>query len=279
MKEDNGQKKRYNKKKVGIVSLIAVLLIAISGVFYVNSSKSVKISEDEYSRDNLLASTSVSEIIYKSSEEINKGPNKTYGKVAYLTIDDGASEYTEKYLKILDENNVKATFFMVNGNMKLYPDAVRDVVNSGNVVGLHSVSHDIKQLYKTNMAAKEEFDICAKTFKEITGKETKLIRLPFGSKPFTPQASYQNLVDGGYKIWDWTLDTEDWRSTPSKIMSNLEKYAVGDKIIVLIHERSQTYSTLDKLIKYLKGQGYELLPISQTQVEENYWNGKLGSQN
>lgn len=278
MKEDNNEDKKPNNKKMGIISLVLVLLCAI-GIFYFNSSKSSNISEDEYKRDNLLASTSISDIIYDSSKEISKGPYKTYGKVAYLTIDDGPSEYTEKYLKVLDDNNVKATFFMVNGNMKAYPDAVKHIVDSGNTAGLHSVTHDVRQLYKTNIAAKDEFDICAQTFKEITGKETKVIRLPFGSKPYTPQKSYENLVGAGYKLWDWTLDTEDWRSTPQGIMNNLRKYAVGDDIVVLVHEKSQTYAVLDDLIKYLKEEGYQLLPITQTQQEQNYWNGKLGSGN
>ena len=32
------------------------------------------------------------------------------------------------------------------------------------------------------------------------------------------------------------------------------------------------------IIKYLKSQGYEIVPITQTQEEQNYWNKKLGSQ-
>ena len=62
-------------------------------------------------------------------------------------------------------------------------------------------------------------------------------------------------------------------------MANLKKYAVGDDITVLIHERKQTVAVLDDIIKYLKSQGYEILPIAQNQQEQNYWNGKLGSQN
>lgn len=263
------------KKKLVIITLIIATLVALVGCS--NSNK--KLSENEYKRNATLASTTISDIIYDSSKEINKGPTKTYGKVAHITIDDGPSEYTDKMVEILKNNNVNATFFMVNGNMEAFPEQVKNAVKAGNTVGFHSVSHDIHKLYKTSTSAKEEFDVCAKTFTKITGETSKVIRLPFGSKPFTPQSSYDNLVASGYKLWDWTLDTEDWKSTSPQIMANLKKYAVGDDITVLIHERKQTVAVLDDIIKYLKSQGYEILPIAQNQQEQNYWNGKLGSQN
>ena len=45
--------------------------------------------------------------------------NITYDKVAYITIDDGPSKFTNQILDILDKNDVKATFFMINRNIKI----------------------------------------------------------------------------------------------------------------------------------------------------------------
>ena len=73
-------------------------------------------------------------MIYNSSQEINKGPTKTYGKIAYLTIDDGPSQYTDEMVKILKDNNVKATFFMIDGNMKSYPNQVKNALEAGNSI-------------------------------------------------------------------------------------------------------------------------------------------------
>ncbi len=258
------------RKRLATIALIAISLFGLTGC---SNNKNM-----DYKENARLASTTLSDVILGSSKEINKGPTKTYGKVAYLTIDDGPSAYTDRMVKILQDNNVKATFFMVEGNMKAYPQQVRNALKAGNTIGFHSVSHDIHKLYKTSTSAKEEFDICSKTFTEITGQTSKVIRLPFGSKPYTTQASYDNIVNAGYKLWDWTLDTEDWKSTSPQIMSALKRYATGDHITVLIHERTQTVAVLDDIIKYLKSQGYEILPITQTQQEQNYWNGKLGSE-
>ncbi len=117
-----------------------------------------------------------------------------------------------------------------------------------------------------------------KTFEKITGETSNLIRLPFGSKPYTSQASYDNIVNAGYKLWDWTLDSEDWKSTSPQIVQSIKQNAKGNEIVILIHERKQTVAVLDQIIKYLKSQGYEIVPITQTQEEQNYWNEKLGSQ-
>lgn len=209
----------------------------------------------------------------------NSTPQRKYDKVAYITIDDGPSEYTDKMVQILKDNGVNATFFMVNGNMKAYPNQVKNALKNGNSIGFHSVSHDIHKLYKTINTPKEEFDTCAQTYKSITGQESKLIRIPFGSKPYTPQKSMDILADSGYKTWDWTLDSEDWKSTSEQLLANIKKYTGGSEIVLLIHERKQTVAVLDDIIKYLKSEGYEILPIQQDQQEENYWNGKLGTQN
>lgn len=260
------------KNKLTVIILVALSLFSLTGC----SNK--KTSEDENNINATLASTTLSDMIYNSSQEINKGPTKTYGKIVYLTIDDGPSQYTDEMVKILKDNNVKATFFMIDGNMKSYPNQVKNALEAGNSIGFHSVSHDIHKLYKTPMSAKKEFDTCQKTFEKITGETSNLIRLPFGSKPYTSQASYDNIVNAGYKIWDWTLDTEDWKSTSPQIVQSIKQNAKGNEIVILIHERKQTVAVLDQIIKYLKSQGYEIVPITQTQEEQNYWNEKLGSQ-
>ena len=168
---------------------------------------------------------------------------------------------------------------MINGNMQAYPEQVKNIVENGNTAGFHSVSHDIHKLYVSKTSAKEEFDTNQATFKKITGQTSKVIRLPFGSKPYTPRASYNALVDSGYKLWDWTLDTEDWRSTSSQIMENVKKYSSGsDNVVLLMHERKQTVAILDEMIKYLKSEGFEILPIKQSDEARNYWNGKLFSE-
>ena len=268
----------HKKKETFLIggSLLLILCILLVSIVKINSKEVLAFAK---SRNASLEGETITSMVYSGAEEMQKGPSKTYGKVVYLTIDDGPSEYTDEIIKILNKNNVKATFFMINGNMQAYPEQVKNIVENGNTAGFHSVSHDIHKLYVSKTSAKEEFDTNQATFKKITGQTSKVIRLPFGSKPYTPRASYNALVDSGYKLWDWTLDTEDWRSTSSQIMENVKKYSSGsDNVVLLMHERKQTVEILDEMIKYLKSEGFEILPIKQSDEARNYWNGKLFSE-
>ena len=268
----------HKKKETFLIggSILLILSILLVSIVKINSKEVLAFAK---SRNASLEGETITSMVYSGAEEMQKGPSKTYGKVVYLTIDDGPSEYTDEIIKILNKNNVKATFFMINGNMQAYPEQVKNIVKNGNTAGFHSVSHDVHKLYVSKTSAKEEFDTNQATFKKITGQTSKVIRLPFGSKPYTPRASYNALVDSGYKLWDWTLDTEDWRSTSSQIMENVKKYSSGsDNVVLLMHERKQTVEILDEMIKYLKSEGFEILPIKQSDEARNYWNGKLFSE-
>lgn len=200
--------------------------------------------------------------------------NKSYSskKIAYITIDDGPSKYTDEILSILEKHKVKGTFFLIDRNMNIYPDKVKKIVDSGNTAGLHSVSHDINKLYKTSKSAKEEFDNNNKTFYKITGKYSNLIRLPYGSKPYASKESYNNLVSAGYKVWDWNIDTQDWKSSSTEIVENTITYSKNkNEIVILIHEKKQTVEALDSLISYLIKEGYNILPVTEKQEPKNFW--------
>ncbi|WP_114108769.1 polysaccharide deacetylase family protein [Clostridioides difficile] len=269
------KKKKINRKKLYLLLSAIVVCLAFISVGVRVSSLNTK--ENEISRNAKLSSSTITDIVSNTSIEVSKGPSKSSGKIAYITIDDGPSKFTDQMIKTLNKYNVKATFFMIDGNMKEYPQQVKNIIKNGNTAGFHSVSHDIHKLYVTSTSAKEEFDTNDQTFYKITGKHSKVIRIPYGSKPYTPQASYQALVDAGYKIWDWDLDTEDWRSNSSQIVQNVKNHIKNrkgedkDQLVVLMHEKKQSAEALDSVLKFLSDEGYEFAPVDQNQIPKNYW--------
>ncbi|HBF7899342.1 polysaccharide deacetylase [Clostridioides difficile] len=269
------KKKKINRKKLYLLLSAIVVCLAFIAVGVRVSSLNTK--ENEISRNAKLSSSTITDIVSNTSIEVSKGPSKSSGKIAYITIDDGPSKFTDQMIKTLNKYNVKATFFMIDGNMKEYPQQVKNIIKNGNTAGFHSVSHDIHKLYVTSTSAKEEFDTNDQTFYKITGKHSKVIRIPYGSKPYTPQASYQALIDAGYKIWDWDLDTEDWRSNSSQIVQNVKNHIKNrkgedkDQLVVLMHEKKQSAEALDSVLKFLSDEGYEFAPVDQNQIPKNYW--------
>ena len=201
--------------------------------------------------------------------KMNYAENK---RIAYITFDDGPSKYTSQIVDILDENDVKGTFFMLNDNMKVFSNVVKRIVDEGHGAGFHGVSHDIKKLYKTEDSAIEEFKTCDRTFYNITGKNSKIIRIPFGSKPNMVESLYNKFVAEGFLLWDWTIDTEDWKSSRDQIVSNILYYARDkDEIVILLHENERTVSCLNDIITILKERGYDIRPITSDVKPKNFW--------
>ena len=262
-----GEKKKVLKMLIGIF-LIAIIVCI--GVSYNQSSKTIN--------KNINIDKSINDIKKNTFNETSKGSDTKPEKIAYITIDDGPSKYTSQILDILDSNNVKGTFFMLNNNMILHKEEVNRMIKEGHGVGFHGVSHDIKELYKTETSSLEEFEICNKTLYDICGKNSKLIRLPYGSKPYTPQENYDSLIKNDYLIWDWTLDTQDWKSSTDQIVSNILYYGrEREEIVILMHEKEQTVNALNDTIKILKERGYTILPITESISPKNFWIGNTNS--
>lgn len=193
-------------------------------------------------------------------------------KIAYITFDDGPSKYTSQIINILDDNNVKGTFFMINDNMIVFKDDVRKMTLEGHGTGFHGVTHDINELYKTEDSAIEEFRTCNRTFYKITGQTSRLVRIPFGSKPYMVESIYKKFIDEGYLLWDWTLDTEDWKSSEDQIVSNILYYArERDEVVILLHENQRTVDCLNNIIDILKERGYDIRPITHDVKPKNFW--------
>ncbi len=60
-------------------------------------------------------------------------------KVIYLTFDEGyEAGYTTQILKILKENDVKATFFLTAHYINTQEELVRQMIDEGHIIGNHT---------------------------------------------------------------------------------------------------------------------------------------------
>lgn len=269
-------------EKIKIIAISFIVFIGLVSCYNIfkEDEKATFTSFEQISNKNemeqFLQKNTLREIIENTSLEKDKGPDVTPEKVAYITIDDGPSKFTNELLDILSENDVKATFFLINANMNKYKDEVKRIEKEGNSIGFHSVTHDINELYRSPEATLNEFDTCRNTLEKISGKSSKLIRLPYGSKPYMPKGSYDELVDNKYLIWDWNLDTQDWKSSEDQIVSNVMYYGrERDELVVLIHEKKQSVKALSSIIEILNKRGYTILPITEKDEPKNYWKENL----
>ncbi|MED4228701.1 polysaccharide deacetylase family protein [Neobacillus cucumis] len=205
-----------------------------------------------------------------SSGEPNVPPVKSdTQKTIYLTFDDGPSAYSAQIIALLEKFHYKATFFMIDGNIRRYPNAAKLMVRSGETVGLHSVSHNPKIFYASAASIIGELTQNRQTLKEITGVDSYIMRTPYGSVPYMTPEYRKAVQDNGYLMWDWNIDSRDWDYKDSRYVTSVIEqinqmvYHSGP-IVVLMHERKETLANLPKLLDYLSKNGWSSKAIDRS---------------
>ena len=103
------------------------------------------------------------------------------GRTVYLTFDDGPSSLTGPLLDVLDRYQVKATFFVVGVNDKNETRDLKEIVKRGHAIGVHSWSHNYRQIYASVDAFFSDYDRIHQTILDATGVDAKICRFPGGS--------------------------------------------------------------------------------------------------
>jgi len=187
-------------------------------------------------------------------------------KLAALTFDDGPeSELTPQILDILDEYNVKATFFVVGQNAARNTDVLKDIHARGHEIGNHSWSH--KYLPKISKKSKEnEILKTEELLIDVFGEHVPIFRPPYGAV----KTQDKQLIDSlGYKIVNWSVDTRDWAGTSGEQMMKYVKQQLKPGGIILMHNSGNaktvknTVDTLPIMIDWIIEQGYEFVTVTE----------------
>lgn len=191
------------------------------------------------------------------------------GKVAYLTFDDGPSARTAGVLDVLDEYDIKATFFVITN--KLDTDMLKRIAEGGHTIGIHTHSHQYKEIYASIEDYLDDFDTAFQTIYEATNIKPNIFRYPGGSINAYNRGFYQELnsemLRRGFVFYDWNVSSGD--SAPNtgsdQVYQNIvQKIGGQDKLIILMHDSQQKYASLralPRVIEYLQSQGYSFAPL------------------
>jgi len=259
-------KESQNKKKTSVLTkAILSLGVVLATTFFIffligkwNATPAKGVAKESMKQVN----TQQQEVKQETSPTKQKRPDgKPVGKVVYFTFDDGPSELTGKFLDVLKEQNVKATFFMQGSNLQHtgFQEYVKRAVKEGHYIGAHSMTHNSDKLYKKGQFVPEMKETLA-LIHDITGTTPKLVRPPYGSEPGLKSEEIRNqIVEAGIKVWDWTIDSDDWKlkDNPVQIIENVKKQTTEEVEVVLMHEKQQTLQALPKIIEFYQEQGYE----------------------
>lgn len=185
----------------------------------------------------------------------------TAGKKVAITFDDGpSSRYTMEYLRVLRENQVPATFFLVGRNAQKYPCLVTMIAGEGHEIGNHTFDHPNLKKQKEKIIA-EQISRTSDLLTQWTQQEVKFVRPPGGniSSELIKVVSEMNL-----QIVMWTIDPRDWEKnkTSDEIIDFVKKNIQPGAIILLHEGKPQTLAALPILINDLRKDGWEFVTIS-----------------
>ncbi len=197
-------------------------------------------------------------------------------KICSISFDAAwGADDTPQLIKILDEYNVKATFFVVGAWVDKYPDAVKMLSDAGHEVMNHSDTHPhMTQL--SHDAMKKEVESCGAKIEKITGKKPNLFRPPYGDY----NSDVVNaLADCKYYTIQWSVDSLDWKNlTANEIYSRVTENIHPGAIVLFHNAAKNTPEALPQILQYLKENGYKTVPISKLIYKDDYKIDNTGKQ-
>ncbi|MDP4238593.1 MAG: polysaccharide deacetylase family protein [Bacteroidota bacterium] len=172
-------------------------------------------------------------------------------KVIYLTFDDGpVPEVTPLVLDILDEYNLKATFFCVGDNVEKHPDIYNEILRRGHKTGNHTFNH----LKGTSVSTDEYVANVQKASERI---DSQLFRPPYGLIKYRQRKALREK----YQLVMWDLITHDYNKnlSPETILKNIKRYSRNGSLVVFhdsIKAERNMLAVLPLAIEYWNSKGY-----------------------
>ena len=211
-------------------------------------------------------------------QRYNINPPESDNVIA-LTFDDGPhKDYTKEILDILDEYNVKATFFIVGENVEIdNNDALlRRAYNAGHQLCTHTYDHarPVGSLNICLMDAEGQIDEVVHGRQVITDaigvEASRVVRLPGGSLDDDAMVNLQPYMDAEI---GWNVDTADWSYPGADEIAEALMYAErGD--IILCHDgggdRTETIEALRIALPQLIAKGYRFVTLDELMTYPAY---------
>lgn len=245
-----------------------------------NNVNYIKLEDDPNADDAAMVSENTKGLLNGTKNY----PVRTDGKrVVYLTFDDGPSTTnTPQILDILDQYNVKATFFVLGSSIDKSDEAkeiLKEEVKRGHAIANHTYGHDYSYLYPNRTMnvnnIVSDLEKSQNSMKAVLGEDfsTRVIRLPGGYWSWEGRTAMKEAMEqNGYYNVDWNALNKDaegkMKNADELVQCTKESVeALGpnaDSVVLLMHDtygKEETVKALPRIIEYLQSQGFEFRTI------------------
>ena len=176
-------------------------------------------------------------------------------------------DYTEKLLQIMEDNDIKCTFFAVQFWVERYPEYAQKIVDYGHELGTHSRTHSYMSKLSESQI-RDELTTSSNAIERITGKKVTLFRPPYGDFNNTLIDTATSM--GLYSI-QWDVDSLDWKNLSAQEIAMRVINGAKNGSIILCHNNGlHTAESLPMIFSTLKNKGYTFVPIGELIYKNNY---------
>lgn len=209
-------------------------------------------------------------------DKLSKRDYSNEEKIVFLTFDDGPSTtVTPEILKVLKEQDVKATFFVMGKTIEAGGNEskalLKEIYENGHAIGNHTYSHNYKVLYPSGRINIDNFikdlEENEKLIQNALGNKnyhTRIYRAPGGTMSWRGNQDLKDYSSANNLVSiDWnalTKDAEGRKKTAEQLTSEAIRQSEGkDMVVLLMHDtygKENTAKSLEKIIKWYKDNGY-----------------------
>lgn len=182
-------------------------------------------------------------------------------KCVALTFDDGPSPFDARLLKILQDNDAKATFFLIGNKVAADPAGARRIADAGMEIGNHTWEHPNMATIPTQDIA-GQFARANDAITAATGRTPTLYR-PAGG--LSDEVVRQAAARYGLAEILWDVIPFDWAndSNTAATRSMLMTYVKPGSVVLFHDTYSSTVDLVYQFIPVLKANGYRMVTVSE----------------
>lgn len=188
-------------------------------------------------------------------------PSCSVVKCVALTFDDGPGPYTDRLLHVLQDNDAKATFFLIGNKVAANPSGAKRIADAGMEIGSHTWEHpNMTTIPAEDIAG--QFSRASDAIAAATGQKPVLYR-PAGGLSNDAVRHVAGRFGQAEILWDvipfdWVNDSNT-AATRSILMTQIKPGSV-----VLFHDTySSTVDLVYQFLPVLKANGYRLVTVSE----------------
>ena len=179
-----------------------------------------------------------------------------------ISFDDGpVMNYTPQILRLLSDENIKATFFCIGNRIVGNENILKQINEAGHIIGNHSYTH---HFWFDMFSSKKMLDDLKRMdleMERVTGLKPKLFRPPYGvTNPNLKKA----IIKGGYNPVGWSVRSKDTVIRDEKKLLHKINRGLKPGAVFLFHDTSKTtLNVLPVFIQQVKDKGFHIIPLDK----------------